>query len=72
MRSQWQRLNAWAYALGTRRLWTIWVALAAVAAVLLTALTSPWSWVATLPLVLLGYVLFSGQSRRERDEEQQT
>jgi Flp pilus assembly protein TadB len=70
MTSVWHRLSRWAYGLEARRRWVLWVLLALVAAMLLTALPSPWSWVATLPIAAFGVLLFAAQERRQRDEAQ--
>ncbi len=69
MKTAWARLNAWAYGLPTRRRWVIW-GVAAMTAVLVTgALPFPWSWIATLPILAFGYVLFDAHARRQRDED---
>ncbi|MCW2599843.1 MAG: hypothetical protein JWM02_1672 [Frankiales bacterium] len=68
MKSAWDRLSAWAYALEDRRRWQVWVLLALGAAILLTVLPSPWSWVMTLPIAAFGVLLFDSQARRQRDE----
>lgn len=68
MKATWRSLSAWAYALDGRRRWQLWFVLAALGATLLTLLPSPWSWVTTLPIALIGFVLFDAQARRDRDE----
>lgn len=70
MTSPLKRLSAWAYDLESGRRWRLWAVMAVVAAALVTALPSPWSWVTTLPIAAFGVVLFSAQARRERDEQE--
>lgn len=67
MRSSWSGLRAWAHGLSTGAAWGVWLAVALVAAGLMTSLSSPWDWVAVAPLVAFGFVLFDAQSRRDGD-----
>lgn len=69
MRSPWEGLRSWALGLSTGATWGVWAVVALVAAVLMTALPSPWDWAAVAPLVGFGFVLFDAQSRRDEDHD---
>lgn len=68
MKASYNSLSAWAYGLERRRCWQLWLFLAALGATLFTFVPSPWSWMACLPIALLGFVMFDAQARRDRDE----
>lgn len=69
MKTAWVLLNTWAYGLPTRRRWVIWAVVALLAVLVSGALPFPWSWIATLPFVGFGYVLFDSHARRQRDDD---
>lgn len=69
MKSSWERASAWAYGLSTRRMWVIWAVTALVAVLVTGAFPFPWSWIAALPFVAFGYLLFDAHARRQRDED---